>query len=101
MKSKTLRLLAAIAILVVLALPVRMAAAQETLRYTITDLGTLGGSFSGPINLSNRGQVVGVSAFAGDNTVGGFFWQNGVMSGLPSLGGPQTGASDIGRITTS
>lgn len=86
------------AVLGVLVIPTRVAAQPQRAAqypYTITDLGTLGGGFSAPDNLTNTGRVVGVSAFAGDNTVGAYLWQNGVMKSLPSLGGPQAGASGI------
>jgi probable HAF family extracellular repeat protein len=64
-------------------------------RYTITDLGTLGGSFVAPLDLNDRGEVVGV-ADRGDNAgIRGFVWKRGLMSDLGSLGGPQTAASAI------
>ncbi len=64
-------------------------------RYRVTDLGTLGGSFSGPLSVNNRGDVAGVSAFAGDTALRGFIWHNGQMTDLGDLGGPQTAGTQV------
>jgi probable HAF family extracellular repeat protein len=52
----------------------------------MTDLGTLGGTFSQAFGINPAGQVVGVS-----NTVSGqqhaFVWTDGVMTDLGTLGG--------------
>ena len=52
--------------------------AQE---YTITDLGTLGGTTSYAYALNDLGQVVGVSSTS-LSTPYGFLWENGVMTNL-------------------
>jgi len=41
---------------------------------TMTDLGTLGGTNGGPTALNNRGQVIGSSNLAGDQTSHPFLW---------------------------
>jgi probable HAF family extracellular repeat protein len=77
----------------------------------VTDLGTLGGSFSGAYDANNCGQVVGVAEnaiadpFHGDqgifNSLPGanqdraFLWQHGVMRDLGTLGGNDAAAAYI------
>jgi probable HAF family extracellular repeat protein len=46
------------------------------------DLGTLGGTSGGPIALNNRGQVLGNSNLAGDQSFDVFLWQNGQLIDL-------------------
>lgn len=71
------------------------AQADSETRYTVTDLGTLGGSFSQPIGLNNRGQVAGVTVLAEETALRGFVWKNGTMTDLGTLGGPQGAGTDI------
>ncbi|HSG42860.1 MAG TPA: hypothetical protein VLA72_06880, partial [Anaerolineales bacterium] len=55
-------------------------------QYTITDLGTLGGTFSGARAINDNMQIVGGS----DTSTGerhAFLWENGVMTDLGTLGG--------------
>ena len=53
----------------------------------ITDLGTLGGAFSGPTAVNARGQVVGVSTTATDERHP-FLWENGTITDLGTLNAP-------------
>src|SRR2546426_7148868 len=87
MKSGTLKCLIATTLLAALATPVRLAAQQHT-RYSVTYLGTLGGTFSQPFGMNNKGEVDGISTLPGDNETHAFLWQNGVMTDLGTLGGP-------------
>ena len=64
-------------------------------RYRVTDLGTLGGTFSGPIDMNDGGEVTGVSVAAGDTALRGFVWRRGVLSDIGTLGGPQAGGVSI------
>src|ERR1700720_2155365 len=57
MKSRTLRWFGAMTLFFGLAIPFRLASAQVT--YTVTDLGTLGGTLVFPFDLNNRSDVVG------------------------------------------
>ena len=55
-------------------------------RYSIVDLGTLGGGFTFGIGVNNSGQATGLGATAtGD--VHAFIWQNGQMADAGTLGG--------------
>jgi probable HAF family extracellular repeat protein len=77
------------------AIPVGMAVQDQQQqkqqpRYTVTDLGTLGGTFSLAGSVNNRGWVDGYSTLAGDQSQHGFLWRNGVMIDLGTLGGPNS-----------
>jgi probable HAF family extracellular repeat protein len=104
MKSRFRMLLAAITffaglalLFAALALPLRLAAQDKQdpnrlrlARYAITDLGTLGGTFSQAGGLNNRGSVAGFSTPPGDQVVHAFLWQRGVFTDLGTLGGPNS-----------
>src|SRR6516225_1727853 len=77
-------------LLCVLAVPVGLAAedaGKGPPRYTVTDLGTLGGTFSAASGVNNAGEVVGASLLAGDTVARVFLWRDGVMADLGTLGG--------------
>ena len=59
-------------------------------RYTVIDLGTLGGTFSLAYSINDRGQVDGFSTLPGDNVEHSFLFKNGIMSDLGTLGGPNS-----------
>jgi probable HAF family extracellular repeat protein len=59
-------------------------------RYTIKDLGTLGGSFSQAGGISDAGWVEGFSLVAGDAAFHVFLWHDGVMTDVGTLGGPNS-----------
>ena len=73
-------------------------AAVAQTSYTVTDLGTLGGSNSVPQGINNRGQVVGyaetgsIDPNCGCPVIHAFLWQKGVMEDLGALGGRNSGA---------
>jgi uncharacterized membrane protein len=46
------------------------------------DLGTLGGTSGGPVALNDRGQVLGISNLAGDQSFDFFLWDNGQLTDL-------------------
>jgi probable HAF family extracellular repeat protein len=63
--------------------------------YTLTDLGTLGGSQSRPVAINETGQVIGWSDLVGDTERHAFVWEGGVMSDLDTLGGGNSEAVAI------
>ncbi len=78
-------------------------AAHAVSAYTITDLGTLGGSYSYASGINNSGQVVGSSKIAGDTTDHAFLYSNGTMSdiGMGSSSTATNSASSASAINNS
>ena len=56
-------------------------------RGVLTDLGTLGGTFSIPIWLSNTGEAVGAATTPGDQAIHASLWRNGVIGDLGAVNG--------------
>ena len=86
MKSRTLMWITAPTLLAALAITGQLAA-QRQIRNTVTDLGTLGGTFSQAFKLNNHGSVVGFSTLKGDTALHAFLWRQGVMTDLGTIGG--------------
>jgi probable HAF family extracellular repeat protein len=82
MKFRTKTSVIAVTLFAALAVPVRVAAQQ----YTLTDLGTLGGTFSSGEGISNKGWVDGLSTLPGDTITHAFLWQDSVMTDLGTPG---------------
>src|SRR5215831_8437936 len=61
-------------------------------RYTVRDLGTLGGTYSFAGGINDRGDVEGLSSLPGDGVTHAFLWRNGTMHDLGTLGGPNSWA---------
>src|SRR5215470_7212743 len=59
-------------------------------KYTVVDLGTLGGSFSWAFAVNNKGWVVGIATLVGDSSLHAFLWHDGMMTDLGILGQPET-----------
>jgi len=80
-----------------LAMPARTTAQEQPRRknklsrYTVTDLGTLGGTFGAAQGINNRGLVEGFATLPGDESQHSFLWTNGVKIDLGTLGGPNSG----------
>jgi probable HAF family extracellular repeat protein len=79
----------------------RQASPAPAQRYTVTDLGTLGGASSGAYYINSKGHVVGISEFAQPENATpapaaagtpppqhAFLWREGTMIDLGTLGGP-------------
>jgi probable HAF family extracellular repeat protein len=82
----------AMALLFVLVIPVSLAAQarlekSQKVRYTVQDLGTLGGTFGQAGGISNNGWVAGYSTLPGDAAFHAFLWHDGIMTDLGTLGG--------------
>jgi probable HAF family extracellular repeat protein len=87
-KSRTWPCIIAMTLIATLAIPVRLAAQahnQHQPRYTITDLGTLGGTFSQAFGINNNGFVVGFATLSGDTALHAFLWRKGMMTDLSTL----------------
>src|ERR1017187_7899977 len=67
-----------------------LAVAQQPPRYSITDLGTLGGSFSLAYGINDNGQIDGFSTLPGDAVQHSFVIEKGAMIDLGTLGGPNS-----------
>ena len=99
MKPRICTWIAAITLLAGLGMPAQVVAQQEQShqsqqlpRYTVVDLGTLGGTFSIAFGINDKGQIDGFSTTPGDQVTHGFFLQNGVMTDMGTLGGPNSQA---------
>ncbi len=62
-------------------------------RYTVTDLGTLGGNFSTPFGINSAGHVAGASNLTKDGPAEAFIWEGGHLNKLGTLGGPNSAAN--------
>ena len=51
------------------------------------DMGSLGGDFGFTVQLTNRGEAIGIGLLKDDVAQHGFLWSNGVMQDLGTLGG--------------
>ena len=91
----------AFGIAVLLSLLFTASPAWAVVRYTVTDLGTLGGATARPGDINNSGQIVG-SSKASDGSDRAFLYENGRMTDLGSF--PDTswtcanGINDSGQI---
>jgi probable HAF family extracellular repeat protein len=99
MKSRICTWIAGTSVLAALAMPALLVAqqeqshqAQQLPHYTVVDLGTLGGTFSIAFGINDKGQIDGLSTTPGDQVTHGFFLENGVMTDMGTLGGPNSQA---------
>jgi len=86
MCATTMTLLAALALSASLAAQTQAQKAPKA-RYTVTDLGSLGGSLAQAGGITNTGWVEGFSLLPGDEAYHVFMWHRGVMTDIGTLGG--------------
>lgn len=98
MKSRYLTTVSAITLFAALAIPAHAAARElrnkKPPHYTVTDLGTLGGTFSDVVGINNRGEEAGTSTLPGDQVLHAALWRNGAVIDLGTLGGPNSFAPE-------
>jgi probable HAF family extracellular repeat protein len=75
----------------------RSLAQEQNANYSITDLGTLGGSFSDGWGLNDRGQVVGTATISSGKENHAFLWEDGVMKDLGALLGLSSRSRGINK----
>lgn len=99
MKRKMMTQITATALFAVLAISTQTIAqgqqghkAERFPRYRVTDLGTLGGTFSQAFGINNKGHVGGGASLSTGNEHA-FLWRRGHMLDLGTLGGPNSAAS--------
>lgn len=92
MKSRTLTCITAITLFATLAIPPQLTA--QHIRYTVTDLGTLGGTFGEAVGINNKGSMAGNAAIPGDGAIHATLWRHGVITDLGTLGGPNSAAPE-------
>lgn len=105
MNTTLLKYMSAVSLLAVLTMPVRLVAQEQsatqekkpkTARYTVIDLGVVGGTPGQPYVIRNNGLVSGAAAIA-DGNMHAVLWYKGQMIdiGTPGLGGPNSAAFGI------
>ncbi len=66
--------------------------------YTITDLGTLGGSTSMANAINTSGQIAGTSTITGDAASHAYLWSSGTLQDLGTLGGTNSYGNAINSL---
>jgi len=97
MKRNLMATITAIISFAALVTPRQLAAQQ----YSLTDLGTLGGSVSQANGISNTGSVTGFSTPPGDTVLHAFLSRNGVLADLGTLGGPTSFTPDDNHLVSN
>jgi probable HAF family extracellular repeat protein len=99
MKSKFLLTMSIFGLLAFQAVPARLSAQERTTtqarkrpaaRYTVIDLGTLGGAYSDAYGINDSGEIAGGAATPGQTNglaQTAFLWKRGKMTNLGTLGG--------------
>jgi len=93
MKPRLLKCIAAITVLAVLAIPIRLAAQEKQIRYSVINLGTLGGTVGAAYGINNNGWVTGDANLQGDQNEHAFLWRKGAKIDLGTFGGLNSASS--------
>jgi probable HAF family extracellular repeat protein len=94
--SMRFRLVLSIALLVQLTVANTSSAASL---YTVTDLGTFGGTASQAASINNIGQIVGLAEIANNSRLDAFEYSNGTLTDLsPGVGGYAVAINDSGSV---
>src|ERR1700752_1059985 len=97
-QTRTKQFGSSIVILALLPLFLPHNASSQT-SYTITDLGTLGGTLSEADTVNQRGAVAGISTLSGDSVLRGWVWTGGSLIDVGSLsGGPNSLAQNVNDL---
>lgn len=110
MKPSLLMRITATALFGALAIPAQIIAQEKQERkpqhlphYEIKDLGTLGGTYSFPAGINNKGWVSGGSTLPGDMEERAVLWREGQRIKIGTFGGPNSAAlyplNDRGEVT--
>jgi probable HAF family extracellular repeat protein len=98
MKSSTLIRVVSTILFAALVFPFPSAAqsgSSAVVRYSVTNLGTLGGTSGSASFINNKGWIDGNSNLPGNQVQHAFLWVNGRMSDLGTLGGPNSFAAGM------
>jgi probable HAF family extracellular repeat protein len=95
MKSIVLVSISTVSLLMAFAAPAKLAAQKQDsvpVHYTVTDLGTLGGTFGVAYGINSSGKVGGGANLANGNQHSFRWTRSGGMQDLGTLGGPNSAA---------
>jgi probable HAF family extracellular repeat protein len=95
MKSILLVSISAVSLLAVVVAPAQLAAQEQNpgpVLYSVTDLGTLGGTFGVAYGINNAGRVGGGATLPNGDQHSFLWTQSGGMQDLGTLGGPNSAA---------
>jgi probable HAF family extracellular repeat protein len=105
MKSIASKCLASVVLLAALAASIQLAAqnrpehCKKQTHYSVTNLGSLGGTnCCVTVTNNNRGWVDGTSNLAGDQSFHPFLWRDRTMQDLGTLGGPNASAGGMNEL---
>jgi probable HAF family extracellular repeat protein len=107
-KSRKITSVTAFTLFVALAVPVGLAAQAreqqvQNAHYTVTDLGTLGGTFGYAGAINNKSWAAGAGNLPGDSSQHAVLWREGLKIDLGTFGGPNSaifgkGLNESGQV---